>query len=381
MNFFKRLFGYPEIEPSKLEVVEAPNEVAMETLVLDVQKVNISDSLEGFLCARAPYIHISSQPNIRRLYDILVRDDVNALRAEIDYVVNQIGIERTRLLWVELGSGNDNLIKDEKNQGKRVMNQQYKTDWFSAAVYLGAEKCIEFALEEGWASVSRGIRKFTPDDWEYFRDSMHERDSYRREEYSEKEKRRLSIYPHGVVPPHSSLRRECMERGTNLRLVKLVSATPDAWTNIEWSPSAKIGTVEWLKRLVCELHLMDCSEEKYTEWSTKEFPRDSRAATSMGSRYEIKNCGVSILDSNAIEQLLQVGWANIETIKGLQDWFNYKEIDISERYKDPIHPDTWQNRENRAPPNEEFAYIVERLELMNFLPPNIEATNKRVVAL
>ena len=69
------------------------------------KKELVSASLGDFKCRVWPDAGVWEQPNIRKLCDILLNHDVEALEAQIETVNGQIGVNATRLLWVELRTG------------------------------------------------------------------------------------------------------------------------------------------------------------------------------------------------------------------------------------------------------------------------------------
>ena len=378
-----------DVEPSGLstEVGDGYEAVEVETETVALAELeNIADSLPYVHCAKEAYVQINTQPNLQRLYSIIVNDDVEALKREIEYVRNDgLSIQKTRNLWVELGSGNDGLIHQYKSGKRREVNMQYNTDWFSAAAYLGAEKCIGFAISEGWGSVSRGIKIFTPQEHNSF--DRDERDYYRYEYENDRiltkadlmSQESKEIYSNGTSSASGSLRSLCFSIDAKFDWLSLAKQMPDKWSKIEWAPDIKVGTTEWLKRIVFELHTKECSEKAYKEWCEKEFPRGtvtvSAFAAGLGHTSDI---GKPIFNEKTILNFINLGWCNVETLEELRDWFDYKEVDTSEKYAKPITIEAWSNRSHRTVAHPEFVSLLERLQLQTLIPSKNELLHKNV---
>lgn len=326
------------------------------------KKINVDD----FRCKVWPEVKEWDQPNIKRLYDILKADDVKALKKELTLVEGQIGKRLTMDLFVELGhngNGTDAVGWMPSYPGaSRDNKKQYKTDWFSAAVVMGSKACIQYALEEKWATPSRGINAFKESEGS---SSWHDKNIKNKEE---------SSYRFGFCDPDSSLKRVCLRNNMNFDWVASAKQDPLSWSEMRWCKDQKVGTIEWFKRFIFDIQESNPSEEKYRKWVKDEEPRGYFKT----GAFSIE----AILNEKIVNGLIELGWINLEKLEEINNWFKFSDVNQEDNYLKPISETVFNNRKNRQEVPSEFTNVLERLRLKNLIPlEREEAVSQRQRAL
>lgn len=317
--------------------------------------------VENFKCKRWPDIKEWEQPNILRLDAILRRDDPDALFQELHTVEEQIGKRLAMDIFVELSADDDNAFTPRYPGAKRKTGTQYKTDWFSAAVFIGAPKCIQFALDNGWSTPNRGITTF------------HEADSeYDLKEYKKKNENaseNSGMYAYGFIEPVSSLKRECLKNNREFDWVSAAKKSPVLWGEMPWCKTQIIGSNEWLKRLVFDIIAPNPTEDKFLSWCKEEAPR---AYFEGGRKVQ------AVLSERIVNGLIELGWCKLENLEYINNWFQFSDINQKDNYRQPITEATFNHRKNRIPIPSEFTNILERIRLQSILPQNYTHSTTRL---
>ena len=331
----------------------SPN-VKAEVLNHIKKEESVSDSLIDFKCRAWPTVGVWEQPNIRKLYDILLNDDVQALAEQIDNVNNQIGAKATRLLWVELRAGDDIPVFNNTDSRSSVRSDewQYKTDWFSAAVYMNATNCIEFALKKGWGGPLREIANFNDNGKRIHDDGEKTTDE--------------NLYRYGMQSVDGSLRQLCFSGESDFDWVDSAKENGKEWSKIDWCPNVTVGSIEWLKRIVFEMHYAECSEVAFLKWCKDECPR-SILQEEPGAYYG-ETADTCVISEKTLLRFVELGWCNVKTIEELKSWFEFNDIDQNDNYKDPISKIAYENRTARKPLPLDFIVVLERLKLLELIP-------------
>lgn len=335
-------------------------------LIVKTSAIAESGELLDFRCTQTRSIEEWDQPNIKRLYEILEKDDVVALEAEISKVGKQLPLSGVMGLSVEMACTLDTdkifNLTGQNIGWDTISNKQMKTDWFSAAVYMKAEKCIEFAIKNGYGSALREIAKFSH--------SLGFSESI--ENVEERKTGRFSMgVSLGSANFYTSLRNLCLFGKINIKWEPLAENKND-WEGIGWSSSVNYGTIDWLKRIMYEMALgsgkllgtmrtpgFSKSEDDFKRWEKEERPRGF---------VKVDDENKETVEEVLLTNCLKMNWITSAQVVELMDWFEFKDIDAEEKYVNQISETVFNNRKSRRVLPKSFVSFVERLRLCEFIP-------------
>lgn len=239
--------------------------------------------------------HIGSGNDI---YKALKTDDLSALSNIISTSKTKIGIQATMDLFAIYDShplvrtaqwGNELNFSTDPTHAEYLSSAIAGTDWFSAAVHLNATKCIAWAISEKWGSATRAISRF------------HTNKSH---------------YP---TNNPDNLRTTAMS-GTSIPWRDLAKKDIDGWTKLKWS-THEVGTTEWLKRLIFEIHKHQIGENKLNETSYDSWDNQCPNKMILNDRLDDSVTALMTLVYNFNE----IGVCDYKTWLGIKDWMQPKE--------------------------------------------------------